>query len=393
MRPSSRGGYLAALAFAAPALAPNGQPPMAVTVDAVRREAVQEHRKVTGELRAVRRSRVATQEPGLVLELPVEEGRPVARGDLLARLDSRRLDVQLEAMVADEKSMQGLVDERQATLDWRRRELELYRQSAQRGAANPKEILDAESTANIAKARLTQAQRQLDLTKARANLLRERLADMTIEAPFDGVVVTIHAEVGEWVGEGDAVVELVSIGEIEAWLQVPQKYFGVVSENPLEIAIHLDAAGRMINASRMRIIPMVDRRARSFSVVATLGDAGRRVTPGMSLTAWIPTGQKTEQLTIDRDAVLRNDAGAFVYVARGMPRRSGERGGSAEASAPASAVPVNIRVLFPVEDRLVVEARGLEAGDFVVVEGNERLFPMMPIQALPRAASEPSARR
>ena len=47
---------------------------MAVTVDPVRLEPVREHRRVTGELRAVRRSKVAAQEPGLVIEFPVREG-------------------------------------------------------------------------------------------------------------------------------------------------------------------------------------------------------------------------------------------------------------------------------------------------------------------------------
>ena len=47
-------------------------------------------------------------------------------------------------------------------------------------------------------------------------------------------------------------------------------------------------------------------------------------------------------------------------------------------------MPLKIRTLFPLGDRVVVEARGLEPGDLVVVEGNERLFPMMPIEPIER---------
>jgi multidrug efflux pump subunit AcrA (membrane-fusion protein) len=99
----------------------------------------------------------------------------------------------------------------------------------------------------------------------------------------------------------------------------------------------------------------------------------------MSVTAYIPTGRAVEQLTVHKDAVMRNAAGAYLYVARG---------GGAEESAggPAVAAPVQVDVKFPVGDRVVVTAAGLQAGDLVVIEGNERLFPMMPITPLAKGA-------
>jgi multidrug efflux pump subunit AcrA (membrane-fusion protein) len=105
--------------------------------------------------------------------------------------------------------------------------------------------------------------------------------------------------------------------------------------------------------------------------VVAIDNADGQLTPGMSLTAWLPTGQLTERLTVSKDAVLRNEAGAYVYVARG--------GGGEGAGAPASAVAVSVQVLFPVADRVVVTSRDIRAGDLAVVEGNERLFPMTPV--------------
>ncbi|MHC4422115.1 MAG: efflux RND transporter periplasmic adaptor subunit, partial [Planctomycetota bacterium] len=188
---------IAATLLASPCLAQGGPPPAAVTVDPVRLEPVREHRRVTGELRALRRSKVATEEPGLVTEFPVREGRQVAAGDVLARLDSRRLSLELDALKADARAVESLIEERTANKVWRERELELYRQSLERGAANMKEVLDAESEASMARARVTWAERQREVLKARAELLQERLADMTIVAPFDGVVVIRHVELGE----------------------------------------------------------------------------------------------------------------------------------------------------------------------------------------------------
>ncbi len=364
----------APLAVASPAQAQGG--PAAVVVDAVRLEPVQEHRKVTGELVALRRSMVATQEGGLVIEMPVREGQRLEAGQVIARLDSKRLELELARAKADGDAIESLIEERNAELAWKSQELELYKQSAERGAVGVKEMIEAESAHTIAAARARWAQNQQTLNQATLDLLQDRLDDTTIKAPFDGIIVTRQAELGEWVGEGDAIVELVSIGRIEAWLDVPQQYFDAVTSADLEISIRVDASGHTIRTGDLRIVPLMDRRARSFELVAAMDDAGGRLTPRMSITAWIPTGATADRLTVSRDAVLRNNAGAFVYVARG-----GDEG-------PAQAMPVNVKELFPAGRRVVVESAGLQAGDLVVVEGNERLFPMMPVIPMPRASTE-----
>jgi RND family efflux transporter MFP subunit len=366
--------WLAAV-LTGPALAQMGGP-ATVTVDAVRLESVQQHRRVTGELRAVRRSSVATREAGLVIEVPVREGMRVKAGDTLARLDSGILLLELKRAEADRAAAAGIVDERKANLSWREQELVLYRQSAERGASNVKELLDAESTAIIARTRVMQSERLAGVAAARLELLKKRLADMTVIAPFDGVVLARRAELGEWVGEGDPLVELVSVGKVEAWIDIPQRYFAAVAQRQVVITISIDSIQERADADRLRIIPLVDPRSRSFTVVIGLDDHGGRLTPGMSLTAWVPTGRRSDALTVSGDAVLRNDIGAYVYVARG--------GG---LGTPGTATPANVQVRFPVADRIVVESSALQPGDLVVVEGNERLFPGAPVIPQQRGAA------
>ena len=139
----------------------------------------------------------------------------------------------------------------------------------------------------------------------------------------------------------------------------------------------IEATGKTVEVDRMRVIPLVDSRARAFLVVVTLDNTAGRLAPGMSLSAWVPTGKTADRLTVDKDAVLRNETGtAYVYVAR--------RQGPQSSSTPAVATPVNVKELFSVGRRIVVESHNLQDGDLVVVEGNERLFPGMPILGHPR---------
>jgi RND family efflux transporter MFP subunit len=355
---------------AAPAIA-QGPPPTPVRVDVVRSELVREQRQVTGQLKAIRRSKVAAQEPGIIIELPALQGHAVKQGQPLALLDSVRLDIELRQAEAEVATSEALLAERQIEQQWRGRDLERYRMLQEGGATNPKELTDAEMADRIAKARLASAQRSLELLRARADLIRKRIADTTIAAPFDGIVVAKLAEQGQWLAEGDAVVEIVATNPIEAWLDVPQAYADAVlgPKAQPECRLTIDATGADHESAAVRAVPMVDAQARTFSLVATLANDAGSMAPGMSVTAWVPTGAQAERLTVPRGAIMRSDAGAFVYAVRAL-----------SPDAPPSAVPAHVHVLFSHKDRLVVRSNELAAGDQVVVEGNERLFPMMPVQ-------------
>jgi RND family efflux transporter MFP subunit len=361
-----------------------GLPPTAVHVDAVTLEQVQERRLVTGELKAARRARVATEEAGLVMEVRVTEGQTVKQGDVLAQLDRKRLEIELQQVEAEEQVAAAGLEERRAEMHWHELDLENYRDLTKGGASNRKELYDAESQVRIARAKLAAAESLIDSIRARAALLNKRIADTTIRAPVDGAVVAKNTEVGQRLDTGDVALELVATGAIDAWLDVPQQLIGaVVGKSPL-ITVNIDATAESIDTSDTRAVRQVDRKSRSFAVVARLENPRGWLAPGMSVTAWVPTGDKTAQLTIHKNAILRNDVGAFVYVARGTG--SGSQGPNSPSNAnggSAIAMPVQVLPLFAINDRFVVKAANLAAGDLLIVEGNERLFPMAPVMPVP----------
>jgi RND family efflux transporter MFP subunit len=333
---------------------------------------VQEHRLVTGELRAVQRARVATEEPGLVLRIPVEAGRMVRAGDLLAQLDGKRIEIELGRLTAEDKAAHAVRDEREADLQWRERDLEMLQNLSRGGASNPKELYDAESQVNIARAKVQTAEFAMAVIQGNLELMRKRLADTRIVAPFDGVVVSKLVEQGEWLSEGDPAVELVATATIEAWLDVPQQFADAILGKQPTVTVNFEATGQSEQTSNLRAVPNMDTKARTFPLIVRLDNAGGQLAPGMSVTAWVPTGDQTERLTIHKDGVLRGPTGAFAYAARTM-----------DPQAPAAAVPVDVQVLFSVNDRFVIQSQALAAGDMVIVEGNERLFPTAPVIPLP----------
>lgn len=357
-----------------PSLAGAQAPPSNVIVDPVRLEVVKEQRLVTGEIRAFRRSRVAAEEPGIVVDLAIREGDLVKKDALLARLDSRRLEFEFAQLAASEKVAQAAVDEWIAAVERTARDVEWLRDAVRKGATHPKELADAESAWKTASARQLGAEQQIEVIAAQAGLLEKRLADTRITAPFDGIVVAHHKELGEWVAEGEAVVELVSTGPVEAWFAVPEAFYAAVGAEGVSIPIRVEASGQRLESAAIRRIPVVDSSARNFALVLDLPNTDGLLIHGMSLAAWVPSGRSGAHLTVAKDAVLRNEVGPYIFVARkGAPDQ------------PALATPIPIEILFTVGDRVVVRSPTLRPADLAIREGNERLFPMAPVIPSPAA--------
>ncbi|MCH7602557.1 MAG: efflux RND transporter periplasmic adaptor subunit [Planctomycetes bacterium] len=344
-----------------------GMPPSAVRVDEVRLENVQEMRRVTGNLRAVARSRVATLEEGRVISYPITEGQFVKKGEVLAKLNSRRLELELLQIESEMHVARAVLQERDAEVELEQHDLDLLQKLDERGASNPKELADAISQLKSTEARRDQAQRQLEVINVRGDLLRTRLDDTIIRAPFDGVIISRHTEVGEWISEGGTIVELLTIGVYDAWLDIPQKFANAIIGKDVKLGVSIEAINRTFEPSVPRVIRQVDPKARSFSAVVRLEDTENVLVPGMSVTGWAPTGATGEHLTIAKDALMKNPTGYHVYVVR-----KGRDGGLV-------ALPATVFITFDIGQRLAVTSRQLAPGDRIVVEGNERLFPTAPV--------------
>lgn len=366
---------LAAVSIAA-VTTPQG-PPAAVRVDAVRMEQLTNRRPVTGDLRAAQRGQVATREKGIVVELVVDEGQVVQQGTVLAQLDSTQLELDLAVLRAQRPPSEANVRERRANLERAQSDLDSLAVLVERKAANPKELLDAQSDLAAAEARLSASEALLAVIDAQLQKLEQRVVDMTIRAPFDGTVVQTLTELGSWVAEGSPVVELLSTSRLEVWLEVPQDLFAATVDSTRAIEIRVGSGDTSFPLTDFRVIPDINPRGRAFRVVG----AASTETPlaaGMSVVAMMPTGEQRKMLTVHRDAILRNQVSSFVYGV--VP---GAEGG------PGSAAPIDVEVLFQTETRAVVRSARLKAGMEVVIEGNERLYPMAPITPI-RDAKAPA---
>lgn len=348
------------------------QPPAQVRVDEVRLETVEQMRRVTGELRALRRSRLATQEEGLVLELGVRQGDSVVRDQVIARLDGRNPEFELDRLRAELAALEAGLLEREAQRDLAERDLERVRKLRDEASASQQELDDAVLEAAVARARVERARADIAAAEAAIARAEKRVADMTIRAPFDGRVVALMTEVGQWVDTGAAVVELYEIGSIEAWIDVPERFAGrlgaVESGEAPPVLVNIEALGESREGEIIHIVPAADPLSRLFPVRIRVPDEAGDLRPGMSVVAEVATGERIEAVTVHKDAILRDDAGEFVYAAVPNERGEGLMG-----------VPMRISRQFAVGDRVAIRGGGLQPGMSAITEGNERMFPTQPV--------------
>jgi RND family efflux transporter MFP subunit len=365
----------------AAASAPQGPPPAPVRVVKARAESLAPRKKVFGEIRASRKSTIASEGAGLVREFPVNEGDRVPAGEVLARLDDTRIKLEIAVHAATLEAARATVAEREAVIAREERDLELLRRASAAGGTNPRELADAESALAVARAQATQARAAAVVIEQQGAILNDRLADLVVRAPFAGVVTMRHSEEGAWIAEGGAVVDLIATDELEAWFEVPQELYGatvalaaesakgLTREVPLSIESATDVP---VAAFGVRVVPEVDPRSRTFRAVLRVVNTEELLAPGLALTAFVPAGATAPRIVIPKDAILRGDASPFVYVVRG-----------------GVAMPVNVRIAFPLGDEVALEPGAIAAGDEVVTEGNERL--MGPTPVAPVAPNAPAA--
>jgi membrane fusion protein (multidrug efflux system) len=301
---------------------------------------------LTGTLTAPRSTRLSPEVEGRVATLSVDAGDQVEAGETLLELDNEIARLELEQARA---ALREAVAELE---DARRRLREAQDLAARQG------IADTEVRAREAEVRTDAA--VVDRRKAELGYRQALMERYSLEAPFAGVISRRLTDLGEWVGPGNPVLDLVAVDRLRLDLQVPQKYFGRVSaETP--VTVHLAARPNApLTANITRIVPVSDPRARTFLARVALDNASGHWAPGMSARATLRLSSGHEGVVVPRDALIRYPDGritVWVTEGNGSLRTVSER-----QVSPGLTFGGRIEILA-----------GLEPGAPVVVRGNESL--------------------
>ncbi len=348
----------------------------------------------SGYVVAQRRTAVATKASGRLVELQVRAGSAVRQGDVVARLDaSDALAVVASARAAVEKARADVAqaearaeraqsDSAFAALQADRTQ-SLYRQqfvSEQALEDQRRHAQSSSKTVAMEHAAVRQARAALSQAEAQLALERVNLGFTEIRAPFDGVVLVKHANVGDIItpmssanGAQGAVVTIADMSSLEVEADVAERSLTKVFEGQA-VSINLDGvAGATFTGRVIGVVPAVDRAKATVTTTVRFDALDARILPGMSarlayMERHEPSGPaRSAAVAVNPNAIVHRDGRTVVFVAR----RQGN-------DAVLEEVPVNVghasgAALVHVEGRL-------QAGDFVVQEPGPSLANGIPIR-------------
>ena len=279
----------------------------------------------SGYVVAQRKASVASKGTGRIVYLAVQEGSRVKEGDVIAMLDSDDLKAekaQFEAQLVVAK------------FDLARAETELL--TAEANFKRLKELLGQRAASQAgwedAQDRYLKAKAAIDSAKAsikaaEASIRRESvLIEYTvIRAPFDGVILTKDADVGEVVAPFGsatnakaAVVSMADLSSLMVQADVSESFLSKVQiDQPCEI--QLDAIPNTRFAGRVHmIVPTADRMRGTVMVKVRFEELDPRVLPEMSAKAAFlsrPLGEHENSpvLGVHRDALVSKGGGQGLF--------------------------------------------------------------------------------
>ncbi len=209
-----------------------------------------------GVLEPWRISEVACVETGLVKRLYVTSGASVKAAEPLAELDSGSLEIQIVVAEAQATAM-GRQAIAQAEVELHQRKVNAIRDARKQEYSSQLELERAEADLRIAQARLASEREDQQILTLQVERLRQQLRQRTIVAPFDGIVLKIHKEVGEFVAPNTPeLVRLVDVTRLRTsfFLQVEE-----VQSLPHDKRIQVRLSnGGVVDALVEQIAPVAD---------------------------------------------------------------------------------------------------------------------------------------
>ncbi|MCB1884027.1 MAG: efflux RND transporter periplasmic adaptor subunit [Geminicoccaceae bacterium] len=301
--------------------------PAAVVVAEAKRGLVQDTIEVVGTTRANRSVDIVPVAAGRIVRIGAQEGREVAAGEVLFELDDAQARAAVREAEATLKNLQGQYD--------RARRLS--------------------SNSVVSEASVDELASGVAGAEARLAAVRAELDDRTIRAPFEGAVGLIDVSVGAYVTAGTVLTTLDDLTPIELQFGVPENFLGRVAPGGTITASAAAFPGEAFEGRIAEIGTRIDPRSRAFTVRASLPNPARRLPEGLFMTADLVLDSRPDAVLVPLESLIAEGPETYVYAVR---------------DGKASRVPVEVG------RRLATEAeirRGLEPGERVVVQGQQRL--------------------
>lgn len=239
--------------------------------------------KFDGMIEALNQATVSAQTSGRIIELPVDVGDFVKKGDLILRIT----DVEQKARTT---SAQAKFTEAKAQY------------------ARMQDLLAKKL---IAKADFDKSEAAFKSAEAALKESEQALGYTAIYAPYAGIVVNRAVKVGESVSPGTPLMTGLSLEQLRVQVDIPQAHIGPVRKFK-KARVQL-SNGTWLESTDLRIPPSADQQSHSFKVLINLPEGQHDLFPGTLIKVAFVSGE-IDQLLVPATSVAQRGEVSAVYV-------------------------------------------------------------------------------
>ncbi|MCL7942745.1 efflux RND transporter periplasmic adaptor subunit [Marinobacter sp. ATCH36] len=305
-------------------------------------ETVRDSVNAVGNLRALEQVELTTEVSGRVVEMNLDSGKRVSRGQLLLRLDDRQARADLQVA--------------EATLADARRQYE----RAQRLQTNN----------SISQSQVDELRTAMNVAEAQRESARTRLDNHRIEAPFEGVIGLSDISLGTYLSSGTSVTSLDSTDRMELGFSIPERFLGQIQIGQMVRGFSPAYPDEGFQGELVELGTRINELSRTLPVRAVIDNPDGKLRPGQFMSANL-TLREREALVIPEQAVMIRGADKYVFVAEdGIARRISIALGSRSPGW------VEVSEGLSQEDRVIVTGQDrLSSGDRIDVVDDDKAIP------------------
>jgi membrane fusion protein (multidrug efflux system) len=284
----------------------------------------------TGTLRPDEEVDLAFETSGKIVGINFTEGTRVKKGDLLAKINDKPMQAQFQKLQAQRK----LVEEKE------------FRQRS---------LLDKDA---ISRESYDQIVTELQTIQADINLIRARISETELRAPFDGIIGLRYLSEGSYATPSTKIARLVKISPIKVEFSIPERYADEVN---IGFPVSFDVDEKTYQAAVYATDPKIDLVTRTLVIRALYPNKNEELKPGRYTLVTLLLSQINNAIAIPSEALIPEMEGEMVYVYR---------------NGKASTIKVNTGLRT---ESLVQIVDGLELGDTLITTGILQLRQSLPV--------------
>jgi HlyD family secretion protein len=290
-----------------------------VQTEKVARRSITQVVEATGKIQPQTQVKINAEVSGEIIELPVEEGYVVKKGQLLVRIKPDQYMAQRDQSVANLNRMKAMLIQREA--DFRKVDSDFKRQQElfKKGLISEADLEASKSLHEIAKANVDAS--RYDVQNAEANLTRSRedLAKTAIYSPIDGVITQRLSKLGERVSgssfmQGTEIMTVSNLTIMEARVEVNENDVVLISIGDtarVDVDAYPDhefvATVYQIANTATTTGLGTQEEVTNFEVRLIVNTEGKEFRPGMSCSAKIETETRRNVITVPLQSVTTRE--------------------------------------------------------------------------------------